>query len=411
MTSSINAGTINANYPVPGVNNSSQGFRDNFLATKNNFAAAASEISDLQAKAVLKSGLGTTGTAPNNDMANTLISNALTQGFRQTTYNLGTNLNGADTVTVDLKNGDYQYGVIAANSNIALAFAGWAPAGTYSQVIVALSVTDSNSYIALPNNVSGTGVYTLENYDPINGILNAPYGVTELTYIFSTSDCGQTIDVTPFNRPRRTQQIVTRPGDSGNVFRLTGQPGDEIGTIVYSTAFTNNGLLICTGNYTVANATANVAIWQPVGSGNGGSGASGNSISNGSSNISFSGNNGNIVMTVAAANVMRVNTSGANITGTLNVSGTITAANVITTGTGPVSISSASTITLTGGNRSNVVLPNGTGLNVTGNTYLSTNIVTPGVTSGIAGQIVVDITNNRIWVCYGGTNWKSATLS
>jgi hypothetical protein len=406
MTSSINAGTINQNYPVPGVNNSSQGFRDNFLATKNNFANAAFEISDLQAKAILKSGLGNTGVAPNNDMANTLISNALVQGFRQTTYNLGTNLNGADTVIVDLKNGDYQYGIVAANANISMSFAGWAPAGTYSEVIVSFDVTNSNSYIALPGAVLGQSINTIENYDAVNSTINAPYGVTQLTYVFSTIDCGQTVDITPLDRPRRIDQVSVRPPTAGNDFNLKGYPGDTIGTFVYSNSF-NSGLYICTANYT----TGATNIWQQVGTGNGGSNATGNSISNGTSNISFTGANGNIVMTVSNANVMRVSPGAVSVTGNITTSGTITAANVITTGTGPVSITSASTITLTGGNRSNVVLPNGTGLNVTGNAYLTPNIVTPGSTTGTAGQIVVDTTNDKIWVCYGGTVWKSATLS
>ena len=37
--SSINTNGINTNYPVPGVNNNSQGFRDNFAAIKTNLNA------------------------------------------------------------------------------------------------------------------------------------------------------------------------------------------------------------------------------------------------------------------------------------------------------------------------------------------------------------------------------------
>ena len=48
--SAINTNAINTNYPVPGVNNSSQGFRDNFTSIKNNLNIAGTEISDLQNK-------------------------------------------------------------------------------------------------------------------------------------------------------------------------------------------------------------------------------------------------------------------------------------------------------------------------------------------------------------------------
>ena len=49
MTSAINTNGINVNYPVPGVNNNSQGFRDNFRNIKNNLNTARLEINDLQA--------------------------------------------------------------------------------------------------------------------------------------------------------------------------------------------------------------------------------------------------------------------------------------------------------------------------------------------------------------------------
>ena len=57
MTSQITSSNIDGNFPVAGQDNPSQGFRDNFTNTKNNFAYAASEISDLQSKALLKSAL------------------------------------------------------------------------------------------------------------------------------------------------------------------------------------------------------------------------------------------------------------------------------------------------------------------------------------------------------------------
>ena len=72
--STINTNGINVDYPVPGENNSTQGFRDNFTSIKNNLNTASTEITELQDKAVLKQGL--TGVAIDNNMANTLISNA-----------------------------------------------------------------------------------------------------------------------------------------------------------------------------------------------------------------------------------------------------------------------------------------------------------------------------------------------
>ena len=49
MASSIVPGNIDGTFPIAGQDNSSQGFRDNFTAVKNNFTTASSEITDLQA--------------------------------------------------------------------------------------------------------------------------------------------------------------------------------------------------------------------------------------------------------------------------------------------------------------------------------------------------------------------------
>jgi hypothetical protein len=49
MASNINPNIINITYPVAGQDNDTQGFRDNFSNIKNNFSAAATEISALQA--------------------------------------------------------------------------------------------------------------------------------------------------------------------------------------------------------------------------------------------------------------------------------------------------------------------------------------------------------------------------
>jgi hypothetical protein len=48
MASNINSVGIDEAYPVAGRDNDSQGFRDNFSIIKNNFAAAKSEVEDLQ---------------------------------------------------------------------------------------------------------------------------------------------------------------------------------------------------------------------------------------------------------------------------------------------------------------------------------------------------------------------------
>lgn len=236
MTSQINTNGINVNYPVPGENNSSQGFRDNFAQIRNNLNTGATEISDLQSKVVLKAALD--NSVLNNDMANTLISNASTSGFRATTYNLGNALSG--TVLVDVNRADVQYGSVTGN--VTFQFGGWAPTNTESNVVLRLTVANANATISLPTECVSSnnnfGVTILENYENANGTatLTAPANVDILEYTFSTLDCGNTIAVSPNNRPFQATQIVTRP------IPPTGLPGDTAGAV----AVDANYVYVCT---------------------------------------------------------------------------------------------------------------------------------------------------------------------
>lgn len=247
--STINTNGINVNYPVPGENNSSQGFRDNFASIKTNLNLAATEITDLQTKVVVKSALA--NTTVNNDMGNTLISNAATRGFRATTYNLGNALSG--TVVVNVQSGDVQYGTIVGN--VTLQFGGWAPTGTQSNVQLQLSISNSNAVISFPTEVvnanNNFGVTTLENYAVASNVatVTAPHDVSQLDYRLSSTDCGNTILIEPYNRPRKSTQITIRtPANIGN-------PGDLAGTTCVDSSY----VYVCTATY-----DGTTAIWKRI---------------------------------------------------------------------------------------------------------------------------------------------------
>jgi hypothetical protein len=223
--STINTNGLNVNYPVPGENNSTQGFRDNFASIKTNLDTAGTEITDLQNKVVLKAALN--GSTLNNDMANTLISNASTRSFRATTYNLGNALSG--TVLVNVAQADVQYGNVAGN--VTLQFGSWAPTNTESSLTLRLGISNSSAIITFPsqvvasnNNFGGT---ILENYANIANVITitAPNDVEQLEFKLRTLDCGNTISIEPMNRPYQSAQIVKRTPPS------TGQQGDKVGTV------------------------------------------------------------------------------------------------------------------------------------------------------------------------------------
>jgi hypothetical protein len=258
MTSAINTNGINVNYPVPGVNNSSQGFRDNFSAIKTNLNTAASEITDLENKVVLKSALD--GIPLNNDMANTLISNALTRSFRASTYNLGNAISGTMIVNVSL--GDVHYGTIAGNTTVQ--FTGWSQSGTQSNVQLELNVSNTEAVITFPSEVKLSGSYgadLLENVSNVGGVatVTVPSGVSQLEYRFSTIDCGNSITVEPFNRPQKITQYQLRSPSP------KGLEGDMVGTTCVDTGSTQ---LTVTDTYAndeiLTTSTSSLYVDMPV---------------------------------------------------------------------------------------------------------------------------------------------------
>lgn len=221
--SSINTNSLDVNYPIPGQNNSTQGFRNNFTNIKQNLDIAGNEISDLQNKAVLKSALA--NSVLNNDMANTLIANASTLQFRATTYNLGNALVG--NVLIDCTLGDVQYGTLSGN--ITLNFGSWAPTNTEGHVQLNLSRASANAnvYIFFPSDTPFESIELLENYTVVNNTpaITFPYGSTRLNLLLTTTDCGNSISLMPSNRPFKSTSIQYGVPPS------TGRLGDTNGTI------------------------------------------------------------------------------------------------------------------------------------------------------------------------------------
>jgi hypothetical protein len=261
MTSAINTNGINVNYPVPGINNSSQGFRDNFAAIRTDLNTAATEITNLQNNVVLKQALA--GTTLNNDMANTLISNASTRGFRASTFNLGNAISG--TLIINASLGDVQTGTINGNTNIQ--FTGWAPSGTQSNVELQLNVGNNLAVISLPTEVTinGTsGIETIENYANANGIptLSMPYNVNRLNYRFSSLDCGDSITIEPYNQPRQSTQLQQRTPSP------VGEQGDVAGTFsmdpASSIAFATCTAIDGTYNIITCDSTAGFYLDMPI---------------------------------------------------------------------------------------------------------------------------------------------------
>jgi hypothetical protein len=191
MTSAINPNNIDGAYPVAGQDNNSQGFRDNFTNTATNFQFAADEISDLQAKAVLKAAL--TGTVLDNDMNNQLIYAANIRDFSATRLALGS-VSGSQTINYAL--GHFQ--TLTTTGSVSLGFSNFPAAGTAGVVSVAVTVSSVAHTLTLPAAVSvnNTGIQGL--IPSTNVITFAATGT--YTFQFVTSDGGSTVTVDEVNK-------------------------------------------------------------------------------------------------------------------------------------------------------------------------------------------------------------------
>ena len=191
MTSAINPNNIDGAYPVAGQDNDSQGFRDNFTNTKTNFEYAATEISDLQSKAVLKAAL--TGTTLNNNMGGSILSNAQFQAISETVVPLGTQ---SGTLTLNYAAGPY-YSVTTSGS-VSIAFSNWPTVGTVGRFRFQITVADVSYQLTLPAAVS-VGTSNTQGFAS-NVITFGQLGTYE--YEFESSDGGSTITIFDLNQNR-----------------------------------------------------------------------------------------------------------------------------------------------------------------------------------------------------------------
>jgi len=209
MTSNINANNIDGTYPIAGIDNDSQGFRDNFTNIKNNFTYAANELTDLQNNVLVKAPLS--GTDLNNDMRNALIMKAQCKGFIETIEDHGPI---TSSVSLNFRNGSFQR--VQTAGDVVISFTGWPTSGFHSKLRLWVQVVDTLHTLTLPLEVSiGVG--------NISGISNRTITFPSVgTYIFefSTYDGGSTIVVEDL---LRNYAVITNSLSIGGDMTISGQ--------------------------------------------------------------------------------------------------------------------------------------------------------------------------------------------
>lgn len=130
--SNINSADIEKDFPEPGKDNDSSGFRNNFRVIAENFDAARSEVIDLQTNAAR--------TDTNNNFNQNNIANA---NLVATTGEVFDHGNIDSNTTVSFLTGSYHKAGI--NANLSLIFSDWPSQGTYAKITVELQ-NNSNSF-------------------------------------------------------------------------------------------------------------------------------------------------------------------------------------------------------------------------------------------------------------------------
>lgn len=145
MAVTINTTTINEideAYPVAGIDNDSQGFRDNFSAIKDTLNAAATDLSALDSN--------TAKLNADNNFAGNQISNAVLTNNTEDVYPAG---NVSASQNISFENGHYQ--TISVGGDITLTLTDWPATDLMGKIRLVISATGGDQDITFA--VSGGG--------------------------------------------------------------------------------------------------------------------------------------------------------------------------------------------------------------------------------------------------------------
>lgn len=180
--SNISVSGIDPTFPVAGRDNDSVGFNDNFGAIKTALATAATEISDLQNKAVLKAQLSESGSL-SNDLGGNIISDGKYSQFSPVYADRGYTSPSSNDNTIDLNNGPVQKFTVADANNTGgdnFIWANWSTNGNQYQKITLIFTgsTSSMKNVTFTRSDGGTNHYDSTWSSPLQ-VSNAHLTVVE----------------------------------------------------------------------------------------------------------------------------------------------------------------------------------------------------------------------------------------
>ena len=134
-TSTIISSTIDETFPVAGVDNDSQGFRDNFNIIKDNFTYAKSDFDDLFGKVLLKAPLNGDTDSLSNAMDNETISSV---NLKEATHQYNNGVVGNAPRDLSFVDGHY-YFIDDVSKDITLTCKDWPDTNQYAEMYIQIS--------------------------------------------------------------------------------------------------------------------------------------------------------------------------------------------------------------------------------------------------------------------------------
>ena len=228
--SNINPQNIDGTYPRAGQDNDSQGFRNNFTNTVNNFVFAAAELTDLQNNAILKAPLTSVGqTTLNNNLNNAQLIGAQ---LLESTYTLNNLTTPSGNLQVSWASGQFQTVTLSSDTTMTFDTSWSGLSGFWTWIRLKVTVSTSSVALTLPAAVS----INTANIQGVSGqTVTLPTGVYE--FEFATPDGGTTITVRDLLRNYNTEIA----GNSAT-FVTANITGNLIANII-TTATGSNGNL------------------------------------------------------------------------------------------------------------------------------------------------------------------------
>lgn len=183
MASNIISSTIDNTFPIAGVDNDTQGFRDNSTIIKTALTTASSEITALQANSAITNG---TTNFNNNTIQNVNLKSSTIEANT-------TSMLGETSITATWTNSQY-YRLTSINSNLAVTISGWPATGKYAEMIIHFSGNGSGTQAVTFSSLGATTQLTDDSGAFTGRAINVNASADRSTVVKAfTSDNGVTV--------------------------------------------------------------------------------------------------------------------------------------------------------------------------------------------------------------------------